>query len=180
MARAPDQVGGPVTEDGITGDDSGDVGVGIDPDIDPTARATEPVEASVVAAVALGGVVGAIARYEAGLIWPSAPGTFPWTTFGINVLGCALIGILIVLVSEVCTRNRLLRPLLGTGVLGGFTTFSTYAYDIQRLIRTGHAVLAVGYLAGTVAAAVLAVSATTALTRLMLLRVGVTGAGGRA
>jgi len=79
-----------------------------------------------------------------------------------------LIGVLLVLVTDVFTRQRLPRPLLGTGVLGGFTTFSTYAVDIQRLVATGHATLGVADLAGTVVAALAAVTVATRLTRCAL------------
>jgi fluoride exporter len=160
MARAPNQVGSfsPV-DDTHSGP--------VDPDVDVAAeRSSGSGERPVLVVIALGGVVGAVARYEAGLWWPTRVGTFPWTTFGINVLGCALIGVLLVLVSDVLTRARLLRPLLGTGVLGGFTTFSTYAVDIQRLIATHHAGLALADLVATVLAALAAVTAATRLTRL--------------
>ncbi|MDT0264433.1 FluC/FEX family fluoride channel [Jatrophihabitans lederbergiae] len=63
----------------------------IDPDVDVTVdRPGGGREASVVAVIAAGGVVGAALRYQAGLWWPTRTGTFPWTTFGINVVGCAL------------------------------------------------------------------------------------------
>ena len=141
----------------------------VDPDVDVTAeRSRGGDELAVVAVIALGGVIGAVVRYEAGLWWPTRVGKFPWTTFGINVLGCALIGVLLVLVTDVFTRQRLLRPLLGTGVLGGFTTFSTYAVDIQRLVATEHAGLALADLAATLLAALVAVTAATRITRLAL------------
>ncbi len=75
-----------------------------------------------------------------------------------NVSGCAAIGVLMVLIAEVRTAevrtaDPLVRPSLGTGVLGGFTTFSTYAVDTQRLLDTGRAGLALGYLAATMAGA---------------------------
>lgn len=123
-----------------------------------------------VLAVSAGGGLGAATRYGAGLLWPATtPGAFPWTTLGINALGCALIGVLMVLLTEPRPATRpprpLLRPFLCTGVLGGFTTFSTYAVDIERLVGGGHAATALGYLGATVAAALLSVWAGTALTR---------------
>ncbi len=126
---------------------------------------------AIVAVVAAGGVAGALARYQAGLWWPTADGRFPWTTLGINGVGCALIGVLMVLVTDVFTANRLIRPLLGTGVLGGFTTFSTYAVDSQRLIATGHAGLGLADIGLTV---LVALAAVTAGTRLAQMTVGVT------
>ena len=136
----------------------------IDPDV-PPAEATAPVEWPVLLAVAVGGVAGAFARYGAGRAWPTHHGNFPWTTFAVNLLGCALIGVLLVLVTERGPVHPLWRPLLGTGVLGGFTTFSTYAVDLQRELADGRAGQVLGYGAGTLIGAVLAVAAATALTR---------------
>jgi fluoride exporter len=83
----------------------------------------------------------------------------------VNVLGCFLIGMLMVLITEVWPAHRLARPFLGVGVLGGFTTFSTYAADARGLLRPGTVPLAFGYLLGTVLAALLAVIAGVWLTR---------------
>lgn len=118
--------------------------------------------------VAAGGVLGALCRYGLGLAVPAAPGHFPWTTFWINVSGCALIGILVVLVTEGWPgAHPLLRPFLGTGVLGGYTTFSTYIVDVTRL---GFTVTALAYLVGTLVAALLATYAGVLGTRLVLRR----------
>src|SRR5204862_7063863 len=120
----------------------------------------------VLAVVAVGGGLGAVARYGAGQLWPTPPGGFPWATFAVNVLGCLLIGVLMVLITEVWSAHRLARPFLGVGVLGGFTTFSTYAVDIQQLVAAGAARAALAYLAGTLVAALAAGYAGIALTRL--------------
>ncbi|GHF36060.1 putative fluoride ion transporter CrcB 1 [Streptomyces mashuensis] len=122
----------------------------------------------VVCAVSAGGGVGAAARYGAGLLWPTAPGGFPWTTLGVNVVGCALIGVLLVTIAERGTPHRLVRPFLGTGVLGGFTTFSTYAVDVHRLVTEGRQAAAAGCLVGTLLGAMAAVWAGSAVTRLAL------------
>lgn len=119
----------------------------------------------VVAAVALGGAIGASARYGASLLWPSQTGGFPWTTFWVNVLGCAVIGVFMVVVTEAWTAHRLVRPFFGTGVLGGFTTFSTYAVDIQKLVDEGHPGTGLGYLAATLFAALVAVWLAVAAAR---------------
>ena len=121
-----------------------------------------------LATIAAGGAIGAAARYAAGQEWPVAGGAFPFPTMAVNVLGCGLIGVLMVLVDEVWTGRRLLRPFLGTGVLGGFTTFSTYAVDLQRLFATGHAGTAMAYLVATPGAALLAVWATSRATQRLL------------
>ncbi|MGW2563474.1 fluoride efflux transporter CrcB [Streptomyces sp. NPDC001514] len=122
----------------------------------------------VVCAVALGGGVGASARYGASLIWPTAAGGFPWTTLAVNVVGCAVIGVFMVVISEVWAAHRLVRPFFGTGVLGGFTTFSTYAADIQHLVDRGEARTGLAYLAMTLVAALTAVWTAVSLTRRVL------------
>ncbi|MBN0043675.1 CrcB family protein [Streptomyces actuosus] len=122
----------------------------------------------VLAAVALGGGAGAAARYGVSLWGASPAGGFPWQTFWTNVAGCAVIGVFMVLITEALAAHRLVRPFFGTGVLGGFTTFSTYAVDIQKLVDTGHARTALAYLAATPLAALAAVWAAAAATRRVL------------
>lgn len=146
----------------------------IDPDAEPAApsrwRGPARGQSAVVAVVAAGGALGAATRYGAGLLWPTAPGAFPWTTLAVNVAGCAAIGVLMVLISEVWAAHRLVRPFFGTGVLGGFTTFSTYAADIQRLVAGGRAQVGLAYLAATLLAALSAVWCAAALTRRLITR----------
>ncbi|MGW1813105.1 fluoride efflux transporter CrcB [Streptomyces sp. NPDC002125] len=135
----------------------------------------------VLAAVAAGGAAGATARYAASLAWPAAEGEFPWTVFAVNVSGCALIGVLMVLTAE---RGRVTRPLarpfLGVGVLGGFTTFSTYAADVSGLLVRQEVARAVAYMAGTAVAALLAVWGAAVLTRALVDRRPVARPGGTA
>jgi len=119
----------------------------------------------VVAVVAAGGGIGATARYGAGVLWPTKASAFPSTTLLINVTGSAFIGILLVLIVEVWVAHRLVRPFLGTGVLGGFTTFSTYAADVERLIEAGHVLTGLVYLALTPVMALVAVWLAVAATR---------------
>lgn len=122
----------------------------------------------VLAAVALGGAVGAAARYGLGEAWPAEPPGFPWVTFTVNVSGCLLLGLVMVLAVEVWPSSRYVRPLLGIGLLGGYTTFSTYALESRDLIAAGHGDVAGLYLAGSVAAALLAVWAGVLLARLLM------------
>ncbi|RDG36246.1 fluoride efflux transporter CrcB [Streptomyces corynorhini] len=121
-----------------------------------------------VAVVALGGAIGASARYAASLIWPTAPGAFPWTTLIVNAAGCAVIGVFMVVITELWRAHPLVRPFFGTGVLGGFTTFSTYAVDIQRLVADGRARTGLAYLGLTLIAAFCAVWGAVWLTRRVL------------
>ena len=128
----------------------------------PDAAARPPVVAPLrgqgraTVAVAVGGALGALARWGVGLGLPTTPGAFPWGTFLINVVGCVAIGVLLVVVTELRTAHPLVRPFLATGVLGGFTTFSTFSVDAQHLLLGGHVGVGVAYLAGTLVAAVAA------------------------
>jgi fluoride exporter len=119
----------------------------------------------VLAVIALGGAIGAVSRYGIEVAWPTSARGFPGATLLVNTSGCALIGILMVLVNDVWPERRLVRPFLGTGVLGGFTTFSTYAVEVERLLTAGAARTGLLYLAITPVAALVAVWAATLATR---------------
>ncbi|MFT2018298.1 fluoride efflux transporter CrcB [Streptomyces sp. 796.1] len=127
-------------------------------------RPRRGTKGEVLAVVAAGGALGASARYGAGLLWPTEPDAFPWTTFGINVIGCALIGVFLVVLQAARQAPPLVRPFVATGVLGGFTTFSTYAVDVERLVHDGRAGTAVGYLLLTPLTALTAVWGAVAAT----------------
>jgi len=90
-----------------------------------------------VGVVSLGGVLGALLRYQAGLIWPTPVGAFPTTILLVNLLGCLVIGVFLTVVTEIWTTHRLVRPFFGTGVLGGFTTFSSFGLQTFTLLRDG-------------------------------------------
>ncbi|TDC80747.1 CrcB family protein [Micromonospora sp. KC606] len=150
----------------------------IDPDVDlrvpADRRELDARPAAVLGVVAAGGALGALARAAAQAALPHSPTGFPWATFGVNVLGCLLIGALMAVVG----RRRvpqLTRPFLGVGVLGGFTTFSAYAVDAHRALVAGAVGTALAYLAATLVAGLLAVVAGDALTARVLDRSG----GGR-
>ncbi len=115
--------------------------------------------------ISAGGVLGALARFGLQAAFPVPFGGFPWVTFWINVVGCLLIGVLMVLITEVVSAHRLVRPFLGVGVLGGFTTFSAYVVDIQRAVAQGAPVVGLAYLAGTLVAALVAVVLGVRVTR---------------
>ena len=140
-----------------------DTQTGIDPDLkpaetnDPASTTPEgpfpttrrsPTDAGwpVLAVISAGGVTGAPARNSLAEAIPHVVDQFTWATFCINVSGCLLIGALMVLTTEAWPAPRLLRPFLGTGILGGYTTFSTYIVDIQQLLTTGATHTALTYL----------------------------------
>lgn len=133
----------------------------LDPDIDlhvPAQRdELQRQHGAVLAVVALGGALGAGARYGASQLWPTAAAGFPWTLLWINVVGCAAIGVLMAALSKTRRVHPLLRPFLGTGFLGGFTTLSAYAADIHLLIGDGRPQAAVAYLTATLLLALAAV-----------------------
>ena len=104
------------------------------------------VDRRALAAVAAGGALGALTRYGIATAWPYVPGGFPWSTWLINITGCFLIGVL-----NTRIRGRLARLLLGTGFLGGYTTFSTAVVEVSRA--------GLAYPAATLIGAVLAVLA---------------------
>ena len=114
--------------------------------------------AVVLVAVSAGGAVGSLARHGVASAVPWEGGGFPWATFLVNVTGAMLLGALVVLTLEVA-RAQHLRPFLGVGVLGGYTTFSALALETRTLLADGAAALAVGYAAATVLLGALAVVA---------------------
>jgi CrcB protein len=154
-----------------------------DADVDPDIDLTHPPHVTGPAAldtwrtgavVALGGAIGGLARLGVSTALPKSSGGFPWATFSENVAGCLLIGVLMVAVVErwpahELGSSRLVRPFLGTGVLGGFTTFSAYTSDTRALLAGGHAATALAYLAGSVVAGLVAVLAGAAAARALLL-----------
>ena len=81
----------------------------------------------------------------------------PFATLIVNILGCFLMGVLVARVLDGAVRSALARPFLGTGVLGGFTTFSAYVADAAVLTRDGSPVLAGAYLIGTLVVCLAAV-----------------------
>ena len=114
--------------------------------------------------VALGGAVGASLRHLAGVvaIRLAGPG-FPWGTLFVNVAGSFLMGVLVLVLAR--HGGARLSPLLATGLLGGFTTFSTFSLDALTLYERGQAAVAGAYVAGSVALSLVAVAAGLWLAR---------------
>ncbi|TDE20929.1 CrcB family protein [Actinomadura sp. 6K520] len=146
----------------------------VDPDVDlavPEQRSElRRAPWTTLGAISAGGVLGALARYGISVALPHRPDTFGWATWSVNVAGCLLIGVLMVAITEVWRAHRLVRPFLGVGVLGGFTTFSTYIVEAQQAIEAGAAGTGLLYLAATLAGALVAVYAGAKLTRLAVRR----------
>ena len=112
-----------------------------------------PSVAASLALVAAGGCTGTLVRAALERAWPAAPGHLPVTTLALNVVGALALGLLLGALGEERPRLRLA---LGTGVLGGLTTHSTFILESHRLLTSGedagHPVLGAVYLVGAMAA----------------------------
>jgi len=113
-------------------------------------NATPQIYASL--SVALGGGIGALARYQLGRLmtaWLGAPvvTAFPFATLAVNTIGSLLIGVLAGWLTRIAPENaENLRLLLSVGLLGGFTTFSAFSLELAMLIQRGQVGLAAIYL----------------------------------
>ncbi len=125
----------------------------------PRARRFLGVDPRWLALIFLGAALGTTARSLLEGAWPAAPGAFPFTTFWINVAGSLLLGMLLEAIAESGRDTgwrRGLRLGVGTGVLGGFTTYSTFSVETVLLLRSGNGLLAAGYALASVVTGVLA------------------------
>ncbi len=122
-----------------------------------------------LAAVFAGGAIGTLARAALETLAAHEPGRWPWPTFIVNIVGAFLLGYFVTRLLERLPTSSYRRPLLGTGLCGGLTTFSTMQVETVRMLEHQHYGLAVGYTVASIAAGLLAVYVATALTR----RVGV-------
>lgn len=147
-------------------------GLPVDPDVEPGAHDDDPPdspdqgargnrrvgrprrrrELAVLASVAAGGVVGGVARAGVLLAFPTPSRGFPWSTLAVNVSGSLLLGFLLVVLLERFGGRRLARAALGTGVIGAYTTFSTFMVESLQLIRGGALGTALAYLTLSLAA----------------------------
>lgn len=113
----------------------------------------------VLLAISAGGVVGTAARYAVGRVVHVAPGSFPWATFAINVTGSFVLGAFLAWLFARRPADRLLRPFVAIGVLGGYTTFSTAMVETAVLGKDGHVALAAVYVVASLAGGIAAVTA---------------------
>ena len=118
----------------------------LDPDIGDDAR-TAPSHALLLCAIAAGGAVGTLGRWSLGKAIPTDGYGFSWATFIANLTGAFALGLLIAVVARRLPHTHYVRPALGTGVLGGFTTFSTFMVETAQRLDHGHVVLAFSYVA---------------------------------
>lgn len=107
--------------------------------------ATRAIDLPVLAAIAAGGGVGTVARHAVDLAVDDPSGVFPWATFAVNATGSFALGLALIVLLERFPRHRHLLPFLATGVLGSFTTYSTFAVQTDLLVRDGRPVVALAY-----------------------------------
>jgi CrcB protein len=141
------------------------------PDVQPGAGGRTPAsaprarESLTFLAVAIGGAAGALARYEVALAVPAAGDGFPFSTLLINLSGAAFLGFLLTVLTERRPPTRYVRPLLGTGFTGGFTTWSTFMVDTDLLVHHHHPLVAAGYAVATVVGGLGLLAAAVGVTR---------------
>lgn len=119
-------------------------------------------------AVGVGGALGALARYwVSGWVQAATGGSFPWGTLAVNATGSLLLGFLVVWLQAAMTAPEL-RALLTIGVLGSFTTFSTFSYETAALLQDGEWTRAGLYVAGSLLVGLVAVLLGAASAELLL------------
>ena len=116
-------------------------------------------------AVFVGGALGRLARAVFETLAAPDPGRWPWPTFTVNIVGAFLLGYFTTRLLERLPVSSYRRPLLGTGLCGGLTTFSTMQVETVRMLEHQHYGLAIGYTAGSIGAGLLALYLATALVR---------------
>ncbi len=116
--------------------------------------------------VALGGAIGASFRHLVGILTLRIFGSgFPWGTITVNIVGSFVMGIIVELVARKFSASMEWRLFLMTGMLGGFTTFSSFSLDTVFLWERGEAAIAFGYVVASVVLSVAALFAGLALVR---------------
>jgi fluoride exporter len=123
-----------------------------------------------LAAIFAGGALGTVARAAVGMLGAPDPARWPWPTFIVNIVGAFLLGYFTTRLLERLPLSSYRRPLLGTGVCGGLTTFSTMQVETLRMLEHHHYGLALSYTVASIAAGLLAVYLATALVRRVRVR----------
>jgi CrcB protein len=122
-------------------------------------------DARELGAVFVGGFAGAVARAELVDALPYHAGSWPWATFIANIVGAFLLGYFTTRLQERLPVSAYRRPLLGTGLCGAFTTFSTMQLELLRMLDASRVGLALGYALASIAAGFFAVAGATNLVR---------------
>lgn len=131
----------------------------------PAARILPRLDRREVAAIFVGGALGTLLRAALSEAFPHSPTSWPWPTFAVNVVAAFLLGYFVTRLQERLPLSSYRRPLLGTGLCGGLSTFSTMQVELLRMIDDGAYWLALGYAAASVAAGYVAIHVATAGVR---------------
>ena len=131
----------------------------------PVASLSFPHDYRELAAVFVGGALGTVARTGLSLLVTADPARWPWPTFVVNIVGAFLVGYFTTRLLERLPLSSYRRPLLGTGLCGGLTTFSTMQVETLKMIEHHHYGLAAGYTCASIVFGLLAVYLATALVR---------------
>jgi CrcB protein len=118
-----------------------------------------------IAAIFVGGALGTLARAALAAGFPHAATSWPWPTFAVNVVAAFLLGYFVTRLQERLPLSSYQRPLLGTGICGGLSTFSTMEVEILKMLSAHAYGLAAGYAAASIAAGYAALHLATALVR---------------
>ena len=115
--------------------------------------------------VGIGGFIGTVCRYLLGLLPIEPDNGFPVKTLAINIIGSFIIGLITALAAKNKTLNPQVVLMMRVGVCGGFTTFSTFAYESAGLMKNGHTLIAVSYIIISVIVSIAAVFAAQVLVK---------------
>jgi len=124
-----------------------------------------------LAAVFAGGAVGTAARAVVGTVFAGDPTQWPWPTFAVNIIGAFLLGYFTTRLLERLPLSSYRRPMLGTGLCGGLTTFSTMQVETVKMLDHHVYGLALGYTTASVAAGLTAIYVATTLVRRTRVRI---------
>lgn len=123
------------------------------------------VDLAELGAIAFGGALGSLARVAVSQLLPSNAASWPWPTFAVNIFGALLLGYLVTRLQERLPISTLRRPLLGTGLCGALTTFSTVQLELLRMLEHDRYGLALGYVLASVVGGFVAVFLASAVVR---------------
>jgi CrcB protein len=152
-------------------------GLALGPPAGPVARAPGSgrlvlprADGRTITAIFIGGALGTLARASLAEAFPHAVTAWPWPTFGVNIVAAFLLGYFVTRLQERLPLSSYRRPLLGTGVCGGLSTFSTMEVEILKMLSAHAYGLAAGYAAASIAGGYAAIHLATAMVRRVRVR----------
>jgi CrcB protein len=165
---SPDRAGLPVT--GLAATEAAGLAVAPRSGV-PVRRRLPQIDRREVAAIFAGGALGTLARAALAESFPHPATAWPWPTFAVNIAAAFLLGYFVTRLAERLPLSSYRRPLLGTGLCGGLSTFSTMQVEILKMLDAHAWGLAAGYAAASVAAGFAAIQLASAMVRRVRVRV---------